>query len=137
MLHTPLLSESRGALVFDKNPSNTSKTKFRQMALHFKRNMIVKDLTVMLVTSWMMMVTMVFKMMVETFWIVIGKYTVSWGLDLWVRLELMLLKYEMESISDAYVVPYDYYKVHPQVKGRARDDDIAHTTTSVFVMGVD
>ncbi|KAI3512225.1 hypothetical protein L1887_19520 [Cichorium endivia] len=89
---------------------NTSKRKISQMVEHFKIHLILKDLTAMLVTSWMMMVMIVIKMMVKTIWIVIGRYAVSWGLDLWVRLELMLLNYEMESVSAAYVVPYDYYK---------------------------
>ncbi|KAJ0511783.1 hypothetical protein HanRHA438_Chr11g0528771 [Helianthus annuus] len=70
----------------------------------------LKKLIVMFVISSMMMIQVVWRMMVKILWSVIGRHVMSWGLDMWVRFELMLLKYEMESISANYVVPYDYYK---------------------------
>ncbi|KAL4560337.1 hypothetical protein LXL04_032487 [Taraxacum kok-saghyz] len=110
------------------------------MALHFKIHLILKDLTVMFVTSWMMMVMILCKMMVETLWIVIGRYAVSWGLDLWVRLELMLLQYEMETVSDAYVVPYDYYKAFTSIPlwsnqiSKVGSDSITDRTCSLTIV---
>nr|GEU85228.1 retrovirus-related Pol polyprotein from transposon TNT 1-94 [Tanacetum cinerariifolium] len=74
---------------------------------------ILKELIVMMVTSWMLMINMSFKTIIFVLWRAIGKYAMPWGLHLWLRLELMLLKYEMESISETYVVPYEYYKGQP------------------------
>ncbi|KAL8214544.1 hypothetical protein R6Q57_003993 [Mikania cordata] len=58
----------------------------------------------------MMMIHVTWRMIVKVLWRVIGRYVFSCGLDLWARLELMILKYEMENINANYVIPYDYYK---------------------------
>ncbi|KAL8232240.1 hypothetical protein R6Q57_002018 [Mikania cordata] len=79
------------------------------------KGVMVKGLNMMVMMTWMMM--MPWMMMMKMGWIMFRRSPFSWPLKLleqmWVRFVFIFLKYEMETISARYVIPFEYYKVQP------------------------
>ena len=61
----------------------------------------------------------------------------DFGLMQWARPSMCFICIVWYVVVWGSSLSFGLFQVLPQVKGRARDDGIAHTTASVFILGVD